>query len=211
MIRAEVKIIGTIRRSASMRTNSTGTPELSFFMSVSVPDVQTGNKDIDIWVSLPEAHENDVANYQQDYRVAVEGTMDIRRNTSGLLFFLVAKSATTNDVPEVDSITGNLTFRGHLKKEKVYEQKTDKNGNPFLVFSAYSSEKVGDEFLSTWVNFMRFPEKNADVEHVDTSCLQPRANVVIKGDLTVSSYNGQVRLSCRVRDIQPYVKPAYQS
>ncbi len=210
MIRAEVKIVGTICRSASMHQGQSGKAQLSFFMSVSIPDAQSGNKDIDIWVSLPEAQETDAPNFQQDYRVAVEGVMDIRRNTEGLLFFLTAKSAITGNVPETDSITGTLTFRGHLKKDKVYEQKTDKNGNPFLVFSAYSSEKVGEEFVSTWVNFMRFPEKNAGIESIDTSCLQPRANVQIKGDLLVSSYNGQIRLSCRAKDIQPYVKPAYQ-
>ena len=103
-----------------------------------------------------------------------------------------------------NSISGTLSFRGYLKKENIYQQKTDKNGHPFIVFSAYSLEKNGQEYLSTWVNFMRFPEKGATVESIIPDWMHSKAHVDITGELQVSAYNDVVRLSCRVHDMTEY-------
>ena len=134
------------------------------------------------------------------------GVLEIRNKENKLLFYLAAESVTTDDVPDLDAISGTLSFRGHLKKEKVYEEKKDKNGNPYLVFSAYSAEKVGESFVSTWVNFMRFPEKAAAIGTVKPDWMRSKAHVSISGELQISSYNSKVQLSCKVASMSEFVK-----
>ena len=140
-----------------------------------------------------------------NHRLTVNGSMDFRKKEEELQFYLTGNLVSIENVTDLDAIGGTMTFRGHLKKENVYEQKTDKNGYPYIVFSAYSSEKVGESFVSTWVNFMRFPEKDADISSILPDWMRPKSHVDITGDLQVSSYGGTVRLSCRVRDIQEHV------
>lgn len=81
-----------------------------------------------------------------------------------------------------------------------------KTGNPYLVFSAYSAEKVGESFVSTWVNFMRFPEKGAAIGTVKPDWMRSKAHVSISGELQISSYNSKVQLSCKVASMSEFVK-----
>ena len=205
MIKAEVKIIGTIKRGASIRTDKNNQPFLSFIVTIALPDAKTNTNTVDALVSYPKGQQSDVSLFAEGVRVAIQGVLDIRNKENKLLFYLAAESVTTDDVPDLDAISGTLSFRGHLKKEKVYEEKKDKNGNPYLVFSAYSAEKVGESFVSTWVNFMRFPEKGAAVESVIPEWMHSKAHMDITGELQVSAYNDVVRLSCRVHDMTEYI------
>ena len=204
MIKAEVKIIGTIKRSASVRTDKNNQPYLSFIVTIALPDAKANTNTVDALVSYPKGQQSDVSLFAEGVRVAIQGVLDIRNKENKLLFYLAAESVTTDDVPDLDAISGTLSFRGHLKKEKVYEEKKDKNGNPYLFFSAYSAEKVGESFVSTWVNFMRFPEKGAAVESIIPDWMHSKAHVDISGELQVSAYNDVVRLSCRVHDMTEY-------
>ena len=108
-------------------------------------------------------------------------------------------------MPALDAISGTLSFRGYLKKENIFDERTSKNGRPYLMFSAYSSEKVGDNFVSTWVTFMRFPEKNATVESIKPDWLRPRAHVDISGDLRISFYKEAPSLSCIVSEMTEHI------
>ena len=85
MIKAEVTITGTVRRSASIRTDRNNQPYVSFLMSVSLAD-GTGTKDISVFVSLPQAHQCDLSLYTEGQRVTASGTMDIRRKDAALSF-----------------------------------------------------------------------------------------------------------------------------
>ena len=205
MIKAEANVIGTIKRSASIRTDKNNNPYLSFFMTVVLADAKTTNRSIDVFVSLPNAKQDEAHVYVEGLRIAVNGNLDIRKKEDNLNFYLTGNTVTTQNVAELDSISGSLSFRGYLKKENIYQQKTDKNGHPFIVFSAYSVDKNGQEFQSTWVNFMRFPEKDADVESIIPEWLHSKAHVDITGELQVSSYNGVARLSCRVKDMTEHI------
>ena len=187
MIKAEVKIIGTIKRGASIRTDKNNQPFLSFIVTIALPDTKTNTNTVDALVSYPKGQQSDVSLFAEGVRVAIQGVLDIRNKENKLLFYLAAESVTTYDVPDLDAISGKLSFRGHLKKEKVYEEKKDKNGNPYLVFSAYSAEKVGESFVSTWVNFMSFPEKGASIETVKPDWMRSKAHVCISGELQISS------------------------
>ena len=209
MIKAEVTITGTISRSAAVRTDKKSNPYLSFLMAVKLKDEKQTSKTIDVFVSHSNAQQSDIAVFAEGQRVQVTGTMDIRKKSDQLVFFLTANSITTVNVADLDSVSGTMQFRGHLKKDNIYEEKTDKNGNSYLVFSAYSSEKVGEEFVSTWVNFMRFPEKDAGIDSIKPSWMTAKAHVSITGDLQITSYDGTLRLACRVREMNEYVKPEY--
>ena len=205
MIKAEANVTGTIKRSASIRTDKNNNPYLSFVMTVVLTDAKATSKSTDVLVSLPNARQEEAQSYVEGLRVTVNGNLDIRKKENNLNFYLTGNTITTQGVAELDTISGSLSFRGYLKKDNLYQQKADKNGHPFIVFSAYSLEKNGEEYLSTWVNFMRFPEKGAEVESIIPEWMHPKAHVDITGDLQVSSYNGVVRLSSRVKDMTEHI------
>lgn len=205
MIKAEANVIGTIKRSASIRTDKNNNPYLSFIMAVNLPDAKANGKSVDIFVSLPNAKQDEAQSYVEGMRIAVNGNLDIRKKGEELNFYLTGNEITTQNVSDLDTVSGTISFRGYLKKENIYEQKTDKNGHPFMVFSAYSLEKVGQEFVSTWINCMRFPEKDANIESLVPEWFHAKAHVDVSGDLMLSSYNGNVRISCRVKSIAEHV------
>ena len=205
MIKAEVNVTGRIKRNAAIRTDKSGKPYVAFIMAVTLTDPKTTTNDVDIFVSVPDGTQADLAMYTENTRVTISGSMDVKKKDDNLALYLTANLLTTEGVAELDSITGELSFRGHLRNEKVYEEKSDKNGNPFLVFSAYSAEKVGENFVSTWVNFRRFPDKDAGIDTIKPAWMQPKARVSIKGDFQLESYNGKARISSRVREMEQYV------
>ena len=105
-----------------------------------------------------------------------------------------------------DAIVGELQFRGRLKNDDIMEEKSDKNGNPYIVFSAFSAEKVGNKFVSTWVRFMRFPATGAGVETIKPDWMRPKAHLTVTGDLQVYVYNNVFRFTCIVKGMEEYVK-----
>ena len=53
MIKAEVKMVGTVKRSAAMRTDKNNNPYLSFVMTIGILDAKNNvRKDIDVLVSM---------------------------------------------------------------------------------------------------------------------------------------------------------------
>ena len=175
-------------------------------MAISLPDAKNTTNEVAIFVSIPNGQQTDLATYTENTRVAISGTLDVRKKDDNLVLYLTANLLTTEGVTDLDTITGELSFIGHLRNDKVYEEKSDKNGNPFLVFSAYSSEKVGDDFVSTWVNFRRFPEKDAGIETIKPDWMLPKAHVSIKGDFQLESYGGKIRISSRIKNMSQWEK-----
>ena len=211
MIKADVNMTGTIKKSASLRTDKENKPYLSFVVTVNLPDAKGKSKDLDVLVMFPGGKKSDLSHYPEKRRVTVQGSLDIKKKGEDFAFYLTANKATVKDVPNEDGITGELHFRGRLKNENIYEEKSDRNGNPYLLFSAYSSEKVKENFVSTWVRFLRFPEKGASIDTVKPDWMQPKLKVCIDGELQLSVYDKQIRLSCRVTDMKEYVKEEYQN
>lgn len=209
MIKAEVNVTGRITRNAMIRTDKSGKPYVAFAMAVCLPDAKNTTNEIVIFVSIPNGQQADLSIYTENTRVAIGGTLDVRKKDENLVFYLTANLLTTEGVADLDTITGELSFIGHLRNDKVCEEKIDKNGNPFLLFSAYSSEKNGDNFISTWVNFRRFPEKEASIETIKPDWMQPKAHVSIKGDFQLESYGGRIRISSRVMDMSQWERKVY--
>ena len=74
-----------------------------------------------MFVSLPNAHQEDVATYTEGMRISVSGSLDIRKRGEELQFYLTGNLISTENVADLDAIGGTMTFRGHLKKENVYD------------------------------------------------------------------------------------------
>jgi len=206
MIRADVTAIGTIKRAATIRTDKNNQPYLSFILGITLTDSKGSAKDIELFVMDTKGKQSDISLYSEKKRVSVKGSMNIRTKGEELAYYINAESITTKEVAELDSIDGDLRFVGFLRKDKVCEDKTDRNVKPYLIFSAYSSEKVGDSFVNTWVNFRRFPEKDTGIETVKPEWMQPKAHVIIDGDLHLEYYGGKVRISSRVKDMSLWEK-----
>ena len=210
MIKAEVKMVGTVKRSAAMRTDKNNNPYLSFVMTIGILDTKNNvRKDMDVLVSMQNARKNDLALYSEGRRVVAQGKLDIRKKGEDYAFYLTATKLSANEVPEQDEVTGGMRFRGRLKNNDVIEVKEDRKGNYYFVFSAYSTEKVGDDFVSIWVRFIRFPAKGEDIDDIKPDWMQPKARVNVTGDLEISVYNNIFRFTCIVKSMEEYVKETF--
>lgn len=204
MIKANVNVAGTITRAATMKGDKDNSTYVSLALSVSIPDSEDMQKTIEINVIYPQGKQSDLDILTEKRRIAAIGVMDVRKKGEDFIFYLNAEQITVKDVSESDLVTGDLQFRGRLKNDKVYEERTDKKGNPYLVFSAYSSEKIGDNFVSTWVNFIRFPEKGSDIDSIKPSWLRSKATIQVEGEFKIAAVKGNIRLNCRVSSMKPY-------
>ena len=202
MIKAAVNITGTIKRNAGIRTDKNGKAFLSITMNVFLPEDSEKRTPIEVFVYIPNPQQADLSLYREGDRIGVTGNMDIKKRNEKLFFYLTSESIMTEGVSDIDNMSGTLTFRGYLKKENVYIEKTDKNGNPYLIFSAYSSEKVGDEYISTWVSFKYF--SNNKETFTKPECLRSKAHVNIKGRLELCYYKASLFINCSVTEIEEY-------
>lgn len=206
MIKAEVNLVGTVKRGATMREDKNKKSYLSFVMAVNVTDGNGNRKDMEIHVMYYNAKKSDLPLYDENRRIVAQGTLDIHKKGEDYNFYLSAKKLSVKDVSDEDAIVGELQFRGRLKNDDIMEEKIDKNGNPYIVFSAFSAEKVGDKFVSTWVRFMRFHAKGAGVETIKPDWMRPKAHLTVTGDLQVYVYNNVFRFTCIVKGMEEYVK-----
>ena len=206
MIKAEVNLVGTVKRGATMREDKNKKSYLSFVMAVNVTDGNENSKDMEIHIMYYNAKKSDLPLYVENRRIVAQGTLDIHKKGEDYIFYLSAKKLSVKDVSDEDAIVGELQFRGRLKNDDIMEEKSDKNGNPYIVFSAFSAEKVGDKLVSTWVRFMRFPAKGAGVETIKPDWMRPKAHLTVTGDLQVYVYNNVFRFTCIVKGMEEYVK-----
>lgn len=201
MIKCSVTINGTISREARMRTDKDNNSVVSFPVSVVLPAKSGINKTIEVSVSV-NGTESDCAKYPVNRRVEMQGTLTLRKRGEALYFNFVADSVNLNPSDTKDKIEGEMEFRGSLGSKDI-PVKNDKKGNPFTVFSGFSTEKIGENFEFIWVRFVRF---SGDKE----AFLQPKAKVNVKGTAEFGVYKDRVDISCRVSEISEWVKEPYQ-
>ena len=201
MIKCSVTINGTISRAAQMRTDKEGHPFVSFPVSVVLPAKSGINKTVEVSVSM-NGTQADCAKFPANQRVEMQGTLTLRKKGEALYFNFMASAVNPQPSDSKDKIEGEMEFRGALGNKDLV-LKNDKKGNPFLLFSGFSTEKVGENFEFVWVRFVRFSaEKEA--------FLQPKARVNVKGTAEFGVYNDKVDISCRVSEITEWVKEPYQ-
>lgn len=201
MIKCNVTINGTISRAAQMRTDKDNNQLVSFPVSVVLPAKSGINKTIEVSVSM-SGTQTDCSKYQPNQRVEMQGILSLRKKGEALYFNFIANSVNLQPTEAKDRIEGDMEFRGTLGSKDIIV-KNDKKGNPFLLFSAFSTEKISENFEFIWVRFVRF---SGDKE----AFLQPKAKVNVKGTAEFGVYNDKIDLSCRLSEITEWVKESYQ-
>ena len=196
MIKCNVTINGTVSRAATVRTNSEGQSFICLTVKATIPAKSGAGKQVEISVSM-DGGETDATSYAVGARVEMQGTLTFRKRSDNLYLKFHAEAVDFAPVSDKDSITGDIEFRGTIGKQ--VEEKTDKKGGKYLVFSAFSTEKDGETFAFTWVRFIRF---SAERE----TFLAPKTGITAKGKLELSSYLDKLNIACRVEELAEWVK-----
>lgn len=201
MIKCNITVCGIVAQQATMRTSKEGKPFLAVPVKVVVPARNGSDKTIEISVRK-DGSEADIADYRVGERIEVTGTLTLKQRGDKLYFNLSAGDVDFSPNTDEDAVTGEMEFRGKVGKR--IDERTDKKGNPYLQFSAHSTEKVGESFESIWVRFIRF-----DAER--EAWLQPGCRVQVKGEVSLSAYNDSLNISCKVAEMSEAVKPEYNN
>lgn len=199
MIKCNVTVCGIVAQQAAMRTSKEGKPFLAVPVKVVLPARNGSDKTIEISVRK-DGSEADIADYRVGERIEVTGTLTLKQRGDKLYFNLSADDVDFSPKTDEDAVSGEMEFRGKVGKR--IDERTDKKGNPYLQFSAHSTEKVGESFESIWVRFIRF-----DAER--EAWLQPGCRVQVKGEVSLSAYNDSLNISCKVAEMSEAVKPEY--
>ena len=196
MIKCQVILTGRIPRPGQMRTDKEGKQFLSFGVKVPVKS-NTQDQLVEISVSKQLAGAEQPFDFILDRRVIVDGVLTFRRKGDNLYLNFAATEVDLHAGDGKEEISGTMEFRGTVGKQIT--ERTDKKNQPFLMFSAYSAEKIGEEFAYTWVRFMQFHTGKLD-------WLAEKSYISAKGDLEVSLYNGRPQISCTLTELSPQEK-----
>ena len=123
---------------------------MSLGVNVVIPAKSGINKTVEISVAKDGGSKEELANYPVGNRVEVVGTLTFHKKGEAFYLNLSATGINTFSAGSEDSIKGDIEFRGTLGNK--IEEKKDKKGNPFCVFSAFSSEKNGENYDYTWIS-----------------------------------------------------------
>lgn len=195
MIKCNVTVCGTVSKAATCRTNKEGKAFVSFAMNIVIPAKSGINKTIEVSV-IKDGTLTEKVNPILNQRIEVTGTLIPRKRGDAMYFNLTASSINLQPAEPQDCIKGELELRGKVGKK--IDEKTDKTGIPYWLFSAFSAEKVNDGFEYVWVSFFLFDGKRE-------AWLQPGTKIQVKGTLGLSVFNDRLDFTCRVSDMKEYV------
>ena len=197
MIKCNVTVCGTVSRQTQMRANKEGTQFASFGINIVIPAKSGINKTVEISVAKTCNNLSELPTIQVGTRIEVAGILMFHKKGEALYLNLSATGINTFNASNNDGINGTMEFRGTLGKQ--IEDKTTKSGKSFTVFSAYSSEKDGDNYTYTWVRFMQFDKRKE-------AWMQPKAGINAKGELELGVYNNRLDLTCRISECSLWEK-----
>lgn len=200
MIKCNVTVCGSISRQAQVRTSKEGKSFVSMGINVVIPAKTGINKTVEISVAKDGNSAEEFSNCGIGSRIEVTGTLTFHKKGEVLYLNLAASGVNTFNAGDKDFIKGDLEFRGSLGSK--IEGKNDKKGNPYLTFSAFSTEKNGDEFAFTWIRFMKFGESPKE-------WMKPKAGIEAKGELQMGVYNNQLDIACNLTEMKEYEKKPY--
>ena len=190
MIKCNVTVCGTITRSAQMRTNKDGKAFLAFGVSVAIPDKSGINKTFEISVAK-DGGMDELNVLSSGTRVEIVGVLTFHKKDETIFLNLSATGVNTFNAPAEDFVKGNIEFRGTVGNK--IEEKKDKKDKPYLVFSAFSSEKDGEGYSYTWVRFMHFGQGKPE-------WMQGKCGIDANGELQLGVYNDRLDITSRVRE-----------
>lgn len=191
MIKCNVTVCGLVSRDATTRMSKEGKTFITFPLSVGIPSNGEQIESVSIDVSK-DGNQEEASDYRNGCRVEVTGTMFLKRRGDKLYFNLFANEVHSEPANTADTVKGELLFRGKVGQH--IEEKRDKNGQPYTVFSAFSAEKVNDGFEYQWVRFFCFGKERE-------AWLQLGVRIDAKGEICLSVHNGKPNVSCRVEEL----------
>ena len=202
MIKCEVtKLCAVIDRQAQVKQGKDGHSFLSFVVKLTITGRDGSKAVISVTVSV-NGDESQAGLYYTGRRVLMSGTLIPRKKGDTVFFNLRAEHVEFVSNAEDDTIEGDMHFQGKTGKDRpgkpAVEQRTDKKGNTFLTFPAYSSERDGEGREYLWVRFLDFSPENSDFVQAGTF-------IDVKGTLQIGVYNNKPDFGCIVREIQPWV------
>lgn len=199
MIKCNVSVCGTVSKAAVVRNGKDGMPFTTYSVDVVVPAKSGINKTVIVSCIMDG---DDAEGIVVGNRIELKGVLTFKKKDDNLYFNLKVSEVNLSPVSESkDCIVGDMEFKGKVGKD--IDMKKGKNGKAFLMFSAFSAEKIGEEFAFTWVRFVRFSEEKEE-------WLQSKATIEAKGELEISVYNDRLNLGCKVAELSQWEKKPYQ-
>lgn len=197
MIKCNVSVCGTVSKAAVVRNGKDGMPFTTYSVDVVVPAKKGINKTVMVSCIM----DGDCAEaIVVGNRIDVKGVLTFKKKDDNLYFNLKGVEVSHPAAESKDGIVGDMEFKGKVGKD--IDMKKGKNGKAFLMFSAFSAEKIGEEFAFTWVRFVWFSEEKEE-------WLQSKATIEAKGKLEISVYNDRLNLGCKVAELNQWEKKAY--
>lgn len=199
MIKCNVTVCGVVSKASTCRMNKEGKAFVAFAVNIVIPAKNGINKTIEVSV-IKDGTLTEVGSCNVGDRIEVVGVLTPKKRGEALHFNMVANAINFASTANQDSIIGEMEFRG--KAGKAINEKTTKDGKPYLLFNAFSAEKVQDGFEYLWVRFFMFDMPRE-------AWLQPSTRISAKGALELSVYNDKLDFTCRVNEISEYVPQPY--
>ena len=197
MIKCNVSVCGTVSKAAVVRNGKDGMPFTTYSVDVVVPAKKGINKTVMVSCIM----DGDCAEaIVVGNRIDVKGVLTFKKKDDNLYFNLKGVEVSQPAAESKDGIVGDMEFKGKVGKD--IDMKNDKKGKTFLMFSAFSAEKIGEEFAFTWVRFVRFSEEKEE-------WLQSKATIEAKGELEISVYNERLNLGCKVAELSQWERKPY--
>lgn len=197
MIKCNVSVCGTVSKAAVVRNGKDGMPFTTYSVDVVVPAKKGINKTVMVSCIMDG---DCVEAIVVGNRIDVKGVLTFKKKDDNLFFNLKGVEVSQPATESKDGIVGDMEFKGKVGKD--IDMKNDKKGKTFLMFSAFSAEKIGEEFAFTWVRFVRFSEEKEE-------WLQSKATIEAKGELEISVYNDRLNLGCKVAELNQWEKKPY--
>ena len=203
MIKCEVTVCGSISRSAIVKQTKDGQGFVSFGVTIPIPikDNKGSSTNLDISVTM-DGDADTAAKYTTGRRVMILGTLTLRQRGDITYYNLKAEGGVElAKMSDPDSIEGTMSFIGKIGNHGV-ENKTDSKGNPFMAFSAWSSDRDASNISFIWVRFLYFHSKGE-------TFIAAGNYVHVEGSLQIGAYISKVdskpkiSLDCIVRQISP--------
>lgn len=197
MIKCNVSVCGTVSKAAVVRNGKDGMPFTTYSVDVVIPAKSGINKTVIVSCIMDG---DDSEGIVVGNRIELKGVLTFKKKDDNLYFNLKGIEVSQSAAENKDGIVGDMEFKGKVGKD--IDMKKGKNGKNFLMFSAFSAEKIGEEFAFTWVRFVRFSEEREE-------WLQPKATIEAKGELEISVYNDRLNLGCKVAELSQWKKKPY--
>lgn len=196
MIKCNVTACGTISSSAEEKQSQEGEKFISFSMVVPLAGKDGSAKEVYVTVSAP-GDKSTATTYSSGRKVTVNGVLYIRKKGGNTYFNLRTDGKIEiNESTANDRLEGSMEFKGKISKKGIKDFKS-KKGKDMQSFSAFSSDKEGENREFTWVNFINLSPLHADY-------FAPEKYVEVHGDLQIDIFKGGLQLECKVNSISAW-------